>query len=893
MIQICFFWINPHSEIIKLKFQLQIIFKNINLLIIQNQNIFLYHLLFITTQTRPVREYKYYPNYLKFSFKHMIILYNIGYLKEAIQMYDLAIKIDPNVASLMKLGIAYQNLGQLRDAIQMYNFTIKIYPNYESIEIYNMAIKINPNDQRLYYNKALEDLGLNNEAQNMLQICAAINPNYLEQFAKQRSNKFKKYTIELKNIIKQYIFNWQFYIKFHLIDIFDSAFIIMNQFQKQYQIFFIFSFPDFPLKNLFVLIYMQVNSKAQLHSNRIMEKCAFIKLNQYKALLEQYQFQYNYQLILLIEENNIFFQHQCYEELEQLKDKILSFQKEKITQIEQLINYQQSVNNSRISRNSKQAQSNLYLQQIWYIRNKFHLITQKSGIQLNSINQNNFKIKYFKKPYYIKQQMRLPIQNNVNSNREGKQTQIASVIKQIELITKIITDYQLKNYKHSLEKCQDFLQNYDQNQVVLFWQGKIFIFQKQNANLNYNYSIDHQKLIVIYQISLNLIHFYIINKEKSFYDIAIQCNPNHARYYFNKGNLKKFIKGIALKDIGQLREANEMLDLAIRIDPNDVRIYINKGYQLICLLGNILFNMGQPNEAIETYEKALRLNPNISLLYLNKGYLQLQFQGIALYSIGQKQKAILMYDQAQKIEPNDVINTFIVFRISSNKSKLIKIGDLDVRYSYSTQSKRRNTLFQQRLYNKIYYQGTAHQEIGQFKEAILAYNKAIQYNPTDERIYINKAMACENLGQFKEAIKMYDMAIKYNPNDARIYIKKGISLYGLGMFTEAIEQYDIAIKIDPYNATAYINKGNSYQGLGKKIEALEMYDIYIRYNPADSNSYYNNGNCLTGLGRLNEAIEMYDIALKMNPNDIRFYMNKGRFIIQNLSKLSQRSRKIR
>ena len=40
-----------------------------------------------------------------------------------------------------------------------------------------------------------------------------------------------------------------------------------------------------------------------------------------------------------------------------------------------------------------------------------------------------------------------------------------------------------------------------------------------------------------------------------------------------------------------------------------------------------------------------------------------------------------------------VINTFIVFRISSNKSKLIKIGDLDVRYSYSTQSKRRNTLF--------------------------------------------------------------------------------------------------------------------------------------------------------------------------------------------------------
>ena len=65
------------------------------------------------------------------------------------------------------------------------------------------------------------------------------------------------------------------------------------------------------------------------------------------------------------------------------------------------------------------------------------------------------------------------------------------------------------------------------------------------------------------------------------YDRAIQINPNYANSDINKGKKFRFIiSGIALSDLGKLKEAISMYDHAIEINRNDASAYHNKGKDL-------------------------------------------------------------------------------------------------------------------------------------------------------------------------------------------------------------------------------------------------------------------------------------------------------------------------
>jgi tetratricopeptide (TPR) repeat protein len=48
----------------------------------------------------------------------------------------------------------------------------------------------------------------------------------------------------------------------------------------------------------------------------------------------------------------------------------------------------------------------------------------------------------------------------------------------------------------------------------------------------------------------------------------------------------------------------------------------------------------------------------------------------------------------------------------------------------------------------------------------------------------------------KKAIKDYDLALEINPNNAEIYINRGFAKYKLGLEEDAIKDYDYAIKIN-------------------------------------------------------------------------------------------------
>jgi tetratricopeptide (TPR) repeat protein len=62
------------------------------------------------------------------------------------------------------------------------------------------------------------------------------------------------------------------------------------------------------------------------------------------------------------------------------------------------------------------------------------------------------------------------------------------------------------------------------------------------------------------------------------------------------------------------------------------------------------------------------------------------------------------------------------------------------------------------------------------------------------------------LGVYTEAIKYYDKALEIDPKDANVWVNKAVALHKLEKYDEAIECYDKALEIDPEDSTARYDK---------------------------------------------------------------------------------------
>lgn len=72
----------------------------------------------------------------------------------------------------------------------------------------------------------------------------------------------------------------------------------------------------------------------------------------------------------------------------------------------------------------------------------------------------------------------------------------------------------------------------------------------------------------------------------------------------------------------------------------------------------------------------------------------------------------------------------------------------------------------------------AHFHLGQFDDAIVNYNLAIEKNPEDPFFYFNLGNVYLNLGKYEEAHKNYGKAIDLSPNNPKFYHSKGLAFEG-------------------------------------------------------------------------------------------------------------------
>lgn len=109
-------------------------------------------------------------------------------------------------------------------------------------------------------------------------------------------------------------------------------------------------------------------------------------------------------------------------------------------------------------------------------------------------------------------------------------------------------------------------------------------------------------------------------------------------------------------------------------------------------------------------------------------------------------------------------------------------------------------------------------------------------------------------GEFRDAIVEFNRAIRMDPTYAEAYHDRGNAYSGLGNEVAAFADYNKAITLDPDYGNAYYNRGNLYLQREQYHQAIADYDRAIALNAEDAESHHNRALAQAMLGELAEAV---------------------------------------
>lgn len=166
--------------------------------------------------------------------------------------------------------------------------------------------------------------------------------------------------------------------------------------------------------------------------------------------------------------------------------------------------------------------------------------------------------------------------------------------------------------------------------------------------------------------------------------------------------------------------------------------------------------------------------------------------------------------------------------------------------------------------------------MGQFQDALQAFENAIQIDPTFADAYEGKTSTLCALGRYQEALASVETALKLDPSYAASYNDKGDILYEFKSYSDALGYYEHALQLEPDNLEAYLGRATTLCSLGRYHEALAAYDRAIYLDPNVAVAYDGKAWALRQLKLYPESLTLSEKALQLEPGNALFYMGKGR-----------------
>lgn len=94
---------------------------------------------------------------------------------------------------------------------------------------------------------------------------------------------------------------------------------------------------------------------------------------------------------------------------------------------------------------------------------------------------------------------------------------------------------------------------------------------------------------------------------------------------------------------------------------------------------------------------------------------------------------------------------------------------------------------------------------GELDSAVSDYSRAIELNPKESSIYLNRGLVFHNKKNYDLAVADYSKVIELNPKDSNAYFNRGNSFEKMGDVSKALADYQKAVELDASNETAKTN----------------------------------------------------------------------------------------
>jgi tetratricopeptide (TPR) repeat protein/S1-C subfamily serine protease len=279
---------------------------------------------------------------------------------------------------------------------------------------------------------------------------------------------------------------------------------------------------------------------------------------------------------------------------------------------------------------------------------------------------------------------------------------------------------------------------------------------------------------------------------------------------------------------------------------------------------NQLYRTAQPDRAIAAFDRAIAKN---QALFGNYG------KALSLSRIGKYQLAENAIDRAiAAIPANDLKIHYYFWGYQGRIAQYLEKYDKAIKSLDTAIQLEPNDLKWLSEKAKIF------RIREQYNESIYIYNEIIQKRP-EAYVYVNRGNAKSELGNKKEAIADYDRAIAINPKLAEAYNNRGNAKSELGNNQGAIIDYDRAIAINPKYAQAYSNRGNAKSELGNNQGAIIDCDRAIVIDPKYPFAYYRRSNVKSKLGDRQGAIIDMKAASELFRQQGQMDLYKGAMIM--------------
>jgi tetratricopeptide (TPR) repeat protein len=166
--------------------------------------------------------------------------------------------------------------------------------------------------------------------------------------------------------------------------------------------------------------------------------------------------------------------------------------------------------------------------------------------------------------------------------------------------------------------------------------------------------------------------------------------------------------------------------------------------------------------------------------------------------------------------------------------------------------------------------GTAHNNLGHRKEAEEYARRALEHSdrlPARERYYIEGRYYSLRRGTWNRAIEVYRQALKLDPDDPGSRNNMAVRLYLFEHVDEAIEHFEeLRRRRYPFVLT-HAQLAICYGLKGQFDRGYQVLAEYLEKHPDNSTGYAALGRYLTFWGRLDEALESFRKAESLDPGN--------------------------